>query len=141
MQEENVSEQKRENAGEGAPSLGKFKSVDALVRAYGELESEFTRRSQRLRQLEEENESLRTPKQGEEADRAEARASDEELYRAVNENEGVRARVLGDYLQSLKGVPLMAGGGAGVAAPSVKAKSIAEAGKLALGYLRSQKNG
>ena len=33
--------------------LGKFKSVDALMHAYRELESEFTRRSRRLKALEE----------------------------------------------------------------------------------------
>ena len=31
---------------------GKFKDVDALARAYGALEAEFTRRSQRLKELE-----------------------------------------------------------------------------------------
>ena len=34
--------------------LGKFRSVDALLRAYEALESEFTRRSQRLKELERE---------------------------------------------------------------------------------------
>lgn len=34
------------------PLLGKFKSVDALLDAYNSLEAEFTRRSQRLRELE-----------------------------------------------------------------------------------------
>ena len=33
-------------------SLGKFKSVDALLDAYNSLEAEFTRRSQRLKELE-----------------------------------------------------------------------------------------
>lgn len=33
------------------PLLGKFKSVDALLDAYNSLEAEFTRRSQRLREL------------------------------------------------------------------------------------------
>ena len=37
----------------GAPDLGKFKNVEALARAYRELEAEFTRRSQRLKALEE----------------------------------------------------------------------------------------
>ena len=39
-------------AEEGSTALGKFKDVDALVRAYSALEAEFTRRSQKLRQLE-----------------------------------------------------------------------------------------
>lgn len=33
-------------------SFGKFKSADALLNAYNSLEAEFTRRSQRLRELE-----------------------------------------------------------------------------------------
>lgn len=33
-------------------SLGKFKSVDELYKAYSSLEAEFTRRSQRLKELE-----------------------------------------------------------------------------------------
>ncbi|MBR4943547.1 MAG: hypothetical protein IKZ28_05900 [Clostridia bacterium] len=36
----------------GSYSLGKFKSVDALARAYEALQAEFTRRSQRLKELE-----------------------------------------------------------------------------------------
>lgn len=120
------------NMGEEA-YLGKFKSVDALMRAYRELEAEFTRRSQRLKALEES-----APNQGNAEDKRAPR--DEELYKEISENEGVRTRVIGDYLSSLKGVPLMTGGGAGVKTPADKPKSIREAGSLALGYLRSQKN-
>ena len=50
MTEEENGKQKPA-AGE-APDLGKFQSVNALMRAYQELEAEFTRRSQRLRALE-----------------------------------------------------------------------------------------
>lgn len=39
--------------------LGKFKDVDALVKAYGALEAEFTRRSQRIKELEAETERLK----------------------------------------------------------------------------------
>lgn len=114
------------------PDLGKFKSVEALMRAYRELEAEFTRRSQKLKALEES-----APPAG--GNTEENRAPrDEDLYREVTKNEGVRARILSDYLSSLRGVPLMTGGGAGVKAPSDKPKSIREAGNLALGYLRNQ---
>ena len=37
---------------EGATAIGKFKDVDALMKAYNALQAEFTRRSQRLRALE-----------------------------------------------------------------------------------------
>lgn len=137
MEEENMQ---TETGQENQPSLGKFKSVDALVHAYGQLEAEFTRRSQRLKQLEEE----RNAPQAQETESAppmqdSAECEEERLFRAVSENESVRARVVSEYLASLKGVPLMAGGGASVTAPKSRAKSIAEAGNLALGYFRSQK--
>lgn len=155
MEEENVTTAK-ETGAETAVDLGKFKSVDALKRAYGELEAEFTRRSQRLKELEERSKETDVPKDAsaapETAGSAQtvgqteapslpvsgAAAESETLYRAVMENEGVRARVLHDYLQSLKGVPLLGGSGAGVTAPAVKPKSFAEAGNLALGYLKSK---
>ena len=94
--------------------LGKFQNVDALMRAYRELEAEFTRRSQRLRALEAaaaqtdaaQQDAARQP-------RAEADAH-EELYRAVKGDEGVCARIVGEYLASCRGVPLLGGGGAGV---------------------------
>ena len=40
--------------GKGSAVLGKFRSVDALAEAYGALEAEFTRRSQRLKELEKQ---------------------------------------------------------------------------------------
>ncbi len=44
--------------------LGKFKDVGALVRAYENLEAEFTRRSQKLKQLEREAEQFAQGKSG-----------------------------------------------------------------------------
>ncbi len=43
---------------ESSTVLGKFKNVDALARAYEALQAEFTRRSQKLRQLEREAEKF-----------------------------------------------------------------------------------
>lgn len=43
---------------EASAVLGKFKDVDALARAYSSLEAEFTRRSQRLKELEKEVENF-----------------------------------------------------------------------------------
>lgn len=140
MSEENVQENPGVPAeSEEGKALGKFKSVDALVRAYGELEAEFTRRSQRLKALEEreraEKEQTDAPLSPEGA-----AAQEQELYRAVKENEKVRAQIVGDYLQSLNGVPLMTGAGRGIAAPPDRPKSIRDAGALALGYLRNRNN-
>jgi len=41
--------------------------------------------------------------------------------------------------EPVRGVPLLTGSGTGVRAPSVKPATIAEAGSLALGYLKSRK--
>ncbi len=140
MEEENETAVRREDPQEVLPE--KFRSVEALVHAYEALEAEFTRRSQRLKALEEEKKSARPP-QGNGQEEAQlsagAERESEELYRAVMQSEGVRARVLSDYLNSLRGVPLMTGAGAGVPAPSDRPASIAEAGALALGFLKSKK--
>ncbi len=124
----------------GASALGKFKDAEALMRAYRELEAEFTRRSQRLKALEEaartggEASAPQAPQEGGGAEDGEA------LYAAAVQNEAVRKRIVGDYLESLRGVPLMAGGGAPVRAPARRISSIGEAGTLALGYLRNHKS-
>lgn len=50
----------------GSPTvLGKFKDVDALARAYEALQSEFTRRSQRLKELERKVENFEEKPQSE----------------------------------------------------------------------------
>ncbi len=164
---ENTKEQGKADA-----RLGKFKSVDALMHAYSELEAEFTRRCQRLKAYEEREKAEKeekehsapaaafqtaTPEAGEdgtasesveaiaseasEVARAKAENADasDALYRAVMQDEGVRARVLSEYFSTLKGVPLLSSAGTGVSAPKYRPKSIAEAGDLALGYFRSEK--
>ena len=132
MEEENKNA-KPEEGGVDSPLLaGKFKSVDALLHAYGELEAEFTRRSQRLKALEEQAADA--------ADGARNPHGQEELRRAAADEEGERGHAEGESLQVLRGVPLMTGGGIGITAPAVRPKTIAEAGSLALGYLRNQKS-
>jgi hypothetical protein len=42
------------NGDEASTVLGKFKDVDALARAYSSLQAEFTRRSQKIKELEKE---------------------------------------------------------------------------------------
>ena len=51
-----------EKAGQTAPVVApkKFKDADALARAYGALEAEFTRRSQRIKELEKEVEKWKS---------------------------------------------------------------------------------
>ena len=177
----------------GSAVPGKFRSVDALAEAYSALEAEFTRRSQRLRELEKRAENpaaeaqpLRSeaekPEDGEEerkgADAAPENRngrgpalpsenfprregaegtpkggpdagtgtegvpngglSDEALYRAASGSERVRLKIIGDYLSSLKApeAPLVRGGSGTLAAPPRKARSIDEAGNMALLYFK-----
>ncbi len=104
MQEENGHTEKAQDA---LPE--KFDSVEALAQAYRALEAEFTRRSQRLKELERAAEQA--------ADRAEQRQAEEASF----------------------SVPLMTRTGTGVSAPPQRARSLREAGALALGYLKSKK--
>ena len=130
MEEENKTENPEEQAtaapttGEAQSTpqvnLGKFKSVDALMRAYKELEAEFTRRSQKLKALEE------SAPQGGNADLGSATRKQSETEYA-------------EEVSPAQKVPLMTDGGAGVTAPARKPKNIREAGDMALGYLRNQK--
>ena len=82
--------------------LGKFRSVDALLRAYEALQSEFTRRSQRLKELEREADNSsasdgggRDGKNGAEKLRknaAQKRAETKDFDTFVSELESVRAQ-------------------------------------------------
>ena len=136
MEEENKTETPAQPQAERGELLaGKFKSVDALLHAYGELEAEFTRRSQRLKALEdkvpEKPEAPSDPSDGQ----AEPQAA-HNLHPAISQ-EALSAAV-GEYF-SRRGVPLMGAGGTGVVAPHHRPATIAEAGDLALGYIKRQK--
>ena len=121
MEEENNNANSEGGMSESGLLAGKFKSVDALLHAYGELEAEFTRRSQRLKALEERL----GPESGERGQAA--------------HGDGPRSASATDAPQEpVRGVTLMGAGGAGVIAPVRRPASISEAGTLALGYLKRQ---
>ena len=172
---EHAAEAEREKEkGKGSAVLGKFRDVDALKEAYSALEAEFTRRSQRLKELEKRaDNSLKTddaPSKAEKpeeeakpdaepapaqslsvadtAQRTTAQKSDtakekteNELYEAARNSEAVRLRIIGDYLSSLRGAdaPLMRGGTGTLAPSPVRAKSISEAGTMALNYFKKDR--
>ena len=117
-----------------APDLGKFKDVHTLLKAYSDLEAEFTRRSQRLKELEKGNKAA-PASDGTKA--TPSRSSEEELIETALSNEKVREAVIGEYLKgiaSAKEVPLISGGGA-IPAPRNYPKSVKEAGILARKFL------
>ena len=130
---------------EVAAELGKFKDVKALAEAYRALEAEFTRRSQRLKELEEMQANKETEAT---ANAATAEApSPEEAKGAENVHsvqpalsDEVKNAVIEEYLNGIfakRGVPFVTGGGA-VAAQRRTPSTLREAGALA-GKLFSDK--
>ncbi len=63
----------------------------------------------------------------------------EDLYVRARENEEVRLRIIGEYLSSIgkAGAPLTVGSVGTIAAPPIRAKSIGEAGGMALRYFKT----
>ncbi len=147
-----------EQVGETQPSQAvlpaKFRSVAALVQAYEALEAEFTRRSQRLRALEQAKkaaplqgtaEERPSPgKQGNGADSGAEKTCSDTVMNVPGAAEGAEKPGLLSGEQSCEysfRVPLMTHKGAGVTAPAVRPNNFEEAGRLALGYLRSRQKG
>ncbi len=125
-----------ENVTDTASALGKFKSVDALLSAYRSLEAEFTRRSQRLKELEEGSKAHEVPQT---AAPSHEEPADEELLKAALSSESVRKAVLEDYLKTVaanKSVPLIS---TGVLTPAPRSAptTVKEAGALAQRFLKS----
>ena len=104
----------------------KFGDVRTLVKAYSELEAEFTRRSQRLKDLPPDAAAEKS-----------SPIDEEELVRRALSSEKVRDAVIGGYLQGVaaSSVPLAYGGGA-VAAPRNAPRTVKEAGRLAREFLK-----
>ena len=120
----------------------KFRSVDALVKAYEALEAEFTRRSQRLRALEQANKAPRA--QGDPSPVPTACAQEQtpscEAVMNVPSGQNEAEKPLPSSKEEREAfVPLMTHAGAGVMAPAVRPNSFEEAGRLALGYLKNAK--
>lgn len=131
---------------EAAAELGKFKDVKALYEAYTSLEAEFTRRSQRLKDLENANKekdasaegagSATQPSQGQDV------YSGERFIEAAVGNEQVRNAVIGEYLQRAsknKAAPIITGG-VNVAAKRRTPSSVKEAGRLAQQFLNKRED-
>ncbi len=132
----------------------KFRSVAALVQAYEALEAEFTRRSQRLRALEQAKkaaslqgtaEERPSPgKQGNGAESGAEKTCSDTVMNVPGAEEGAEKPGPLPGEQSCEysfRVPLMTHKGAGVTAPAVRPNNFEEAGRLALGYLRSRQKG
>ncbi|MDR1905428.1 MAG: hypothetical protein LBQ27_00730 [Clostridiales bacterium] len=117
-------------------SLGKFKSAEALIKAYISLEAEFTKRSQRVRELERIIDNA-----AKEQEKAEAKNQTQpdtfdknpEIFEKLCMDERVKNKVITEYLDGLRSIdlPTLIGkGGEFTALPPKKPKSLEEAGKM-----------
>lgn len=112
----------------GEVSLGKFKDVNALLSAYSSLQSEFTKRCQRIKELEgalKPDDKDKVP--------AENLTAVQNAKQQLTEQE--KQEVLKEYLQGVldkkQKAVLLDGAGLGVKTPVSKPKTISQAGMLA----------
>ena len=113
-------------------SLGKFKDVNALLSAYNSLESEFTKRCQRIKELEGIAASDKTKVPDNREGQAEGTSEENKV---ADKNE-----ILKDYLKGIinsrQTAIVIDDAGVGVKAPAEKPKTIAQAGMLAKEYFK-----
>lgn len=115
----------------GEVSLGKFKDVNALLSAYSSLQAEFTKRCQKIKELE----SALTTVDKEEPPTETA----SEPHQPVEISEEEKQEFLKEYLHGVLGrkqkAVLLDGAGVGVKLPVSRPKTIAQAGMLAQQFL------
>lgn len=118
--------------------IGKFDSPESLLKAYEKLETEFTKRCQRLKDAEKENAQLKTDL----ADNARyenyavAALSNEEFVASnILPRESIRRKVIDDYLILLNREGgtnvLRSDTGKSALTPPARPQSLAEAKRLA----------
>ena len=115
-------------------SLGKFKDINTLLSAYNSLQAEFTKRCQRLKELETaiEKKDKDEPPKIQSAEKEQENLTDTTL----------KEEILKDYLKEIIGSKkpvVMDGAGVGVKAPVKKPTTIEQAGDL-FKQILSEKN-
>lgn len=124
-----VSTENQVNLGakESSVSYGKFKDATALLNAYNSLEAEFTKRCQRVKELESALQSAEKEKTPTESQAN----TDTEKEITLKEKERILKEYLKSVLQSQPKSIVLDGAGVGVKTMVEKPKTISEAGKLA----------
>ncbi len=108
-------------------SLGKFKDVSALLGAYNSLQSEFTKRCQKIKELEgklAENDKANDSQREEKAEKTEMEIGEEKRQEIVKE-------YLSKILSAKSNAVVISEDGKSAKAPLNKPKSITEAGAMA----------
>ena len=119
----------KETAGEDvSASLGKFKDVNALLNAYNSLQSEFTKRCQRIKELEAEKSAA-----VDKSNPTEHAANTENRTSSITEED--KENFIKGYLKEIMGAKskaiVMDVAGTGIKAPVNKPTTVEEAGRLA----------
>lgn len=114
-------------------SLGKFKDVNALIGAYNSLQSEFTKRCQKIKELEG-----KLSKSDNKAPLYENDASVNEEYTTLKDKQEVLKEYLFDILGKKPQAIVMDEQGVGVKAPVAKPSNVREAGNLAKEFFQKQ---
>ena len=122
-------------AKEEAISLGKFKDVNALLNAYNSLQSEFTKRSQRLKELEGELSAEKAAFVSAPSEKPEGERIAAEKDITEEDKNNILKEYLKGVLSSKSKAVVIDGVGVGVKTPIEKPRSISEAGRLAKGIL------
>lgn len=117
-------------------SLGKFKDVNALLSAYNSLQSEFTKRCQRIKELEGNLSAIDNQAKSQTESTEDACKSNDNVKDETLSKEQVIKEYLKGLLENKQTAIIMESGGVGLKTPTDKPKSIAEAGKLAKEILK-----
>ena len=118
-------------------SFGKFKDAESLVNAYNSLQSEFTKRCQKIKELEgklAESENKTTTQNINEKSESEQAQAVEVGEKRVDKDDVLKEYLL-DVLGKKPKAIVMDGAGAGVKTPVSRPKTIEEAGNLAKNLL------
>ncbi len=132
--EEATSEEKESAvSAEETDRLGKFKDANSLLKAYDSLQSEFTKRCQKIKELE---------KRISEYDKDASPSSESAAQPPAGITEEEKREFLKGYLKQVIGARskaiLLDGEGAGLKTPQAKPRTVAEAGRLAKEILNKQ---
>ena len=127
-QEQMQSENSSQIAIEQAVSLGKFKDVNALLSAYNSLQSEFTKRCQRVKELEA---VLSSSDKVEPPLKKQTELVDEKANITEKDKEEIVKEYLSNVIGKKQKAVLLDGVGVGVKTQVSRPKTIADAGELA----------
>ena len=120
--------------GQSEVSLGKFKDVGALLNAYNSLQSEFTKRCQKIKELQAKLDDAEKENAPQESVAAQSAVQVDTTFK---DEEKVIKEYLLDVIGKKPKAIVLDGVGVGVKTPVVKPKTIEEAGNLALNILKN----